>query len=107
MEDVSSSASDHWCGGVETEVVRLSVVGIADRHAVLRTTYEASSSDGGDDAFVQRVQGVLGGDGWCAGESAWYTEEALASSAASAEGIGARVMRRAALRCSGRRMRRR
>ena len=55
--------------------------------------------DGGDDAFVQRVHGVLGGDGWCAGESAWYTEE-WASSAASAEGIGG-AMRRAALRCSG------
>ena len=73
---------------LNAEVVRESVIGtqIAMR---LRTTYEASSSDGGDDAFVQHVQGVLGGDRWCAGESAWYMEE-LASSAASAEVIGGR-----------------
>ena len=89
--DLSPCTSERTGRDLDSEaMVRLSVVSVADRHAVLRTTYEASSSsDGADDAFAQHVHHVLGGDdGWCCADesSVWYTED-RASSAASAEGI--------------------
>ena len=70
------------------------MVGIADRHAVLRTTYEASSSsDGADDALrsvcilclAATMDGVVRMSLLCG-----TRRRLVASSAASAEGICAR-----------------
>ena len=70
---------------LDASMVRSSVVGVADHHAVLRTTYEASC--GIDDAFVQRVHSRLGGgERRAAVSSCWYVEE-RASHMATAEVI--------------------